>query len=41
MGRSSGQTGVQRFEVAVNIAQNKETHRGRIIAVSQKKARFL
>jgi hypothetical protein len=34
-----GQTGVQRFEVAVNVAENEEPHKGRIIAFSQKKAR--
>jgi hypothetical protein len=29
---SGGQTGVQRFEVAVNVAKKKDTHKGRIIA---------
>src|ERR1700726_1475797 len=32
IGGSGGQTGVQRFEVAVNVAEKKDTHRGRIIA---------
>src|SRR4030088_1527621 len=30
--RSGSQTGVQRFEVAVNVAEKKDTHKGRIIA---------
>src|SRR6202158_5499313 len=30
--RSGSQTGVQRFEVAVNVAKKKDTHKGRIIA---------
>jgi hypothetical protein len=29
---SGSQTGVQRFEVAVNVAEKKDTHKGRIIA---------
>jgi hypothetical protein len=41
VGRGSGQTGVQRFEVAVNVAENEEPHKGRIIAFSRKKARFM
>jgi len=32
VGGSRGQTGVQRFEVAVNVAEKKDTHKGRIIA---------
>src|ERR1700675_3865565 len=30
--RSGSQTGVQRFKVAVNVAEKKDTHKGRIIA---------
>jgi hypothetical protein len=30
--RRSGQAGVERFKVTVNVAENKDTHRGRIIA---------
>ena len=33
MGRSGGQTGVQRLEIAVNVAKKEDTHKGRIIAV--------
>src|SRR5437660_11292894 len=33
VGGSGGQTGVRRLEVAVNVAEKKDTHKGRIIAV--------
>src|SRR5467141_1130649 len=36
---SGGQTGVQRFEVAVNVAEEKDTHKGRIIAFLKRKRR--
>jgi hypothetical protein len=36
---SGGQTGVQRFEVAVNVAEKKDTHKGRIIAFLEGKRR--
>jgi len=36
---SGGQTGVQRFEVAVNVAEKKDTHKGRIIAFLGRKRR--
>jgi hypothetical protein len=34
IGGSGGQTGVQRFEVTVNVAEKKDAHKGRIIAFS-------
>jgi len=37
--RSGSQTGVQRFEVAVNVAEKKDTHKGRIIAFLEGKRR--
>jgi hypothetical protein len=37
MGGSSSQTGVQRFEVAMNVAKNKDAHKGRIIAFLRRK----
>ena len=39
VGGSGGQTGVQRFEVAVNVAEKKDTHKGRIIAFLEGKGR--
>src|SRR6266436_1596121 len=36
---SGGQTGVQRFEVAMNVAEKKDTHKGRIIAFLEGKRR--
>src|ERR1700686_5153345 len=39
VGGSGGQTGVQRFEVAVNVAEKKDTHKGRIIAFLGRKRR--
>ncbi|HEX9607671.1 MAG TPA: hypothetical protein VF962_10600, partial [Gemmatimonadaceae bacterium] len=39
IGGSGGQTGVQRFEVAVNVAEKKDTHKGRIIAFLEGKRR--
>jgi hypothetical protein len=33
-GGSGGHAGVQRFEVAVNVAEKKDAHRRRIIAFS-------
>src|SRR6266478_5338046 len=39
VGGSGGQTGVQRFEVAVNVAEKKDTHKGRIIAFLEGKRR--
>jgi hypothetical protein len=36
---SRSQTGIQRFQIAVNVAENENTHKLRIIVVSAPKAR--